>query len=34
MPERKPITDPERLNELIEEATVDAYGEEEQHRVS
>lgn len=31
MPKRKPITDPERLNELIEEATVDAYDEEEQH---
>lgn len=28
---RKTITDPERLQELIEEATVDAYGEDEQH---
>jgi hypothetical protein len=31
MPERKPITDLKRLQELIEEATVDAYDEEEQH---
>ncbi len=29
--QRKPVTDPERLQELIEEATVDAYGEDEQH---
>ena len=28
---RKTVTDPERLQELIEEATVDAYGEDEQH---
>lgn len=31
MPDWKPITDPERLSELIEEATIDAYGDEEQH---
>ncbi len=31
MPERKFVTDPERLDELIEEATVDAYDDGEQH---
>ncbi len=31
MPERKLITDPGRLQELIEEATVDAYDDYEQH---
>lgn len=31
MSERRPVTNPERLNELIEEATIDAYNEEEQH---
>ena len=31
MSRRSLRTDPERLKELIEEATVDCYGEEEQH---
>lgn len=31
MPDKSFRTDPERLNELIEEATIDCYDEDEQH---